>query len=681
MSICLKCKKELEDTAKFCSECGTKVSHDILCPQCKKRVNEAFVFCPYCGASVRSDVMVQVRNKPLFEVNKKLLKIGSSAVAAVLVVVLLVSFIITSVSKENYLFYMKDEELFTANMQNLKKWQVSEEFIDSANLDNEKMKNFTSLFSNHVKMSKDKKSIFYIDKLASVTQFSLYHRKMNSNAEATRIARDVTRFEISDKGDCVSYLRQDGALFWDDLEDRQKLASDVTTFYMSEDGKKLLYLTKEGDGYFHIIGKEKQKVDGQITSFGYVCEDMNTVYYLKETELYKKVLGKETELLSSDVKQMVKVYESGEIYYLKGDILTINVEEYVEDDMLEEDATMEEPELPIYPELSDYETQEEYEAASAQYTQAFETYQQAMTKYTRKEEREKLRTMGLVGRTVEIPQYQLCYFDGKKEQIVAEKVESYKTYAEDKAAVIYSAYSDSEVSKVKFSDVDSTYNIENMVRAAFSANCNQYITIKAKISQINQQGADSYSISTQADRVYILAAKTGEQTEDEMTVGTDSMNQFDLYEIKVSGHKIGKTKKIDSNIYYNLKLIDDDHYIYFKDVDENGQNGGMYMDGKKVESDVRLNSVKFDKDTGNLWYMVDWEEKDQYGVLKKYNGEKISKVSDEVYHYEILPTGEVLYLFDYSIDSYEGELYLYKNNKVRKVDEDVVVIIPAGEKE
>lgn len=681
MSICLKCKKELEDNAKFCSECGAKVSHVTFCPHCRKKINAEFAFCPYCGESVKINASEEERKNVQLHIDKKIIKIGSSAVAAVLVMVLVVSLIIGAVSKENYMFYIKHRELFSANMRNLKSWQVSEEFDGSSDFDNEQMKNYASYFSDYVKISKDKKSIFYVDRLEGLSQFSLYHQKINSNQEPERIAKDITMFKISEEGDCVSYLREDDSLYWDDLNDRKKVASDVTTFYMSDDGKMFLYLTREGDGYYHNIGEEKQKIDSEIINFSHVSDDLKTVYYLKSNELYKKVLGKDAVLLSSDVKQVVKIYESGEIYYLKGADITINLEDYVEDDMLEADATTEQLEMPTYPNISDYATQEEYEVAYAEYVQAFSVYQQTSEKNLYKEEREKLRTMGLEGRTVDISENQLCYFDGKKEHIVTEKVAGYKNFAEDNAAVIYSVYNDSEVNKVKFSDIKNSYNIENMVREAFISNTSYYIAIKAKASEINQQGAYLFDISAQADSIYILAEKAQEPVEDEIVIQTDSTNQFDLYQIKISGQKLEKAKKIDSNLYHNIHVTEDNHCVYYKKVNENDQSADMYLDGKKVESDVRLNAVKYDKDTGNLWYMVDWEEKTQYGTLKKYTGEKITKVSDEVYHYEILPEGDVLYLYDYSTENYEGELYLYKKNRSRKVDEEVIMIIPIEENE
>lgn len=681
MSICLKCKKELEDNAKFCSECGAKVSHVTSCPHCSKKINAEFAFCPYCGESVKINASEEERKNVQLHIDKKIIKIGSSAVAAVLVMVLVVSLIIGAVSKENYMFYIKHRELFSANMRNLKSWQVSEEFAGSADFDNDQIKNYASYFPNYVKISKDKKSVFYVDHLEGMDQFSLYHQKINSNKEPRRIAKDITTFKISEEGDCVSYMREDGSLYWDDFTDRKKVASDVTRFYMSGDGKMFLYLTREGDGYYHTIGEEKQKIDGEIINFSHVSDDLKTVYYLKSNELYKKVLGKDAVLLSSDVKQVVKVYESGEIYYLKGADTTVNLEDYVEDDMLEADATTEPLVIPTYPNSSDYATEEEYEAAYDEYVQTFSAYQQAIEKNMYKETREELRTIGLAGRTVDIPEKQLCYFDGKKEHIVAEKVAGYENFAEENAAVIYSVYNDSEVDKVKFSDIKNSYNIENMVRQAFASNTNYYIAVKDKASEINQQGVCFFDISAQADSIYILAEKPQEPGEDEVVVQTDSTNQYDLYQIKISGQKLGKSKKIDSNVYHSIYVTDDNHYVYYKKVKENEQKADMYMDGKKVESDVRLNAVKYDKDTGTLWYMVDWEEKIQYGTLKKYTGEKITKVSDEVYHYEVLPDGEVLYLYNYSTEIYEGELYLYKKNKSRKVDEEVIVIIPIQENE
>ena len=681
MSICLKCKKELEENAKFCSECGTKVSHSVLCSHCNKKVNAGFAFCPYCGMEMTNDVPKRIYQKPQFNIDKKIIKIGSSAVAAILVVVLLASFILNVVNKDNYLFYIKNEELFSANVQKLKTWQVSEYLADSVEVDNQKMKTYTTYFSNHVKVSEDKKNIFYLDRLESMTQFSLYHRKVDSNKEPNKLAKNVTMFEISNKGDGVAYLRGEGSLYWDDMKDRKKIADNVTTFQMSEDGKILVYLTEEGDGYHYVIGEKSQKIDSDITNFSYVSEDIKTVYYLKDAELYKKALGKEAVLISSDVEQIVKVYESGEIYYLKNESVVVNLEDYVEDDMLEADATMVNPEMPSSPLLTEGVTQEEYEAAYVQYEQEMQAYYQAMSSYMYKEERENLRANGLEGRTVNIPQKQLFYFDGKKEQIVSEQVIGYENYAKDNAAVIYSTYSDVEVSKVKFSEIQSSYNLENMVREAFASKCNYYVTVKDKSSEISVSEAYSFNINKSADNIYILAGKTEASKESETSVETDGMSRFDLYQIKISGQKAGKPKKIDTNVYSIINLIDDNHYAYYKKVDEQKQSGDMYIDGKKVESDVRLNMIKFDQNTGNLWYMVDWEDKEQYGTLKKYDGKKIVRVSDEVYTYELLQTGEVLYLYDYSIEKYEGELHLYKKNKAQKVDDNVVAIIPITENE
>lgn len=223
MSVCLKCKKQLEDDIKYCSECGTKVPQAASCPHCNKKVNLGFVFCPYCGANIKTDALNDEHKKSFLNTDKKILKMGSSVVAVILVIVTAVSLIVNSVSKENYLFYLKDEELFSANLENQKKWQITEAFNESAEFDNQQMLDYASNISKHVKMSKDKNTIFYMDQLESVNRFSLYYRKVNSNKEPEKIAKDVTTFQISDNGDCVSYLRENSSLYWYDLKTAKNL--------------------------------------------------------------------------------------------------------------------------------------------------------------------------------------------------------------------------------------------------------------------------------------------------------------------------------------------------------------------------------------------------------------------------------------------------------------------------
>lgn len=52
---CTSCGKELPTTAKFCTNCGTKVSRESYCPQCGTQVSATAKFCHYCGTKLATD--------------------------------------------------------------------------------------------------------------------------------------------------------------------------------------------------------------------------------------------------------------------------------------------------------------------------------------------------------------------------------------------------------------------------------------------------------------------------------------------------------------------------------------------------------------------------------------------------------------------------------------------------
>lgn len=48
-AVCPKCGAVLKAHAKFCGECGEKISQDRKCPSCGKKVSAGQKFCPHCG--------------------------------------------------------------------------------------------------------------------------------------------------------------------------------------------------------------------------------------------------------------------------------------------------------------------------------------------------------------------------------------------------------------------------------------------------------------------------------------------------------------------------------------------------------------------------------------------------------------------------------------------------------
>lgn len=58
MKYCSNCGKGMEDTAKFCSVCGTPFDSNekelFKCPQCGQTLNSFTAFCPSCGFELRN---------------------------------------------------------------------------------------------------------------------------------------------------------------------------------------------------------------------------------------------------------------------------------------------------------------------------------------------------------------------------------------------------------------------------------------------------------------------------------------------------------------------------------------------------------------------------------------------------------------------------------------------------
>lgn len=58
---CPKCKEEISDNSKFCSNCGTNIKEYlekleeekcIICPNCGKKIEKDAKFCRYCGKKI-----------------------------------------------------------------------------------------------------------------------------------------------------------------------------------------------------------------------------------------------------------------------------------------------------------------------------------------------------------------------------------------------------------------------------------------------------------------------------------------------------------------------------------------------------------------------------------------------------------------------------------------------------
>lgn len=665
MITCPNCNKEHEDGTKFCDNCGKQFAETIFCQNCGEQTSTEFAFCQKCGASLseETEFVNETEKKkfklPKFNIPKKLIAIGSACVAVVLVAAIVLSALFTGGAENNFVLYIKDKELFYTGIDKIKPFQLTQKLDDSGSMNNEELFEAANILGVYIHMTKDGKTIFYADKISESA--TIYCRSVNKpDQEPIKIDSEILTYSVSESGKLVTYLREDGSLYQHNLKDKEKIDSEVSSFVVSSDGKKIGYLKEDGGMYLKNAGKDKEKLDSDVEIISYINEAMNTVYYIKEDALYKKVDGKEKEKIASDIDSVVKIYDSGEIYYLKSTNNEVSLIDYIEDDMKESDAAMVQPQSPQYPSYWEYDTYSEYERAYDEYEAAYEAYQTARQEWYKKQNRDSLRQK-LSQRKLENTAYTLCYYNGKEEKVLTDAYAKKYAVADENPVFVFSIYNQSAVAKVKLSEIEYLSEVEDMVEASLFSSAEKYIAVNDSYSVIDQTDADNFKITDDGKAVYFI------DNESETT------DNGELYKISVSS-KAGKPELYDSDVYA-FELTSNGKILYFKDVKDGGK-GELYIDKQKVDYDVDMSSYKYIKDSDTIMYFTDVNDEGLNGTLKMFKNGKAVKIADDVTEYEVTPGGEILYLQNFSSKNCKGELYVYKNKKAQKIADDVVVIVP-----
>lgn len=696
MITCPKCNKELSDGTKFCDSCGAQIFETIFCPNCGKQTSTEFAFCQSCGASItetpaeEQPAAAPVKKKKL---PKKAIMFGGIGVAVVAVLILVISLFSGGGGKgeNNYALYLKDSEIFFTDLKkDSEAWQLTSRLVDTDDVDDEDLADAGYPLGLYTYMSEDGKYIFFPDKIDDDDDgFNLYYREVaKPDAEAVKIDSDVQSYTVNDSATLVTYLKgEEGNLYQYKIgeDSKDKIASEVRGFEVSDDSKKIGYINSENSIYLKYADKEKEKIASDVSTLEYVTEDFTTVYYIKDGSLYKQVEGADKVKIASDVYDVIKIYDSGEIYYLTSEAEEISLMDYVTDDMKDADASIAEPEYPDFPDYPDYpawwdyDTDAEYDAAYDAYEEAYEAweaecdrmeteYYEARDAYWAKENRDELRA-DLEEETLEQSSYSLCFYNGTEATVITDAfVGDYYysdyTYASEAPVIIYEVYNQSSLEKVKLSEVESIYDIENMVEAALFSSSERYIAVKGTATVVEQEKeATNFRINSAGTEVYYIDDIPNEK------------NYGELYRISIADGVVGKAEVYDSDVYTGYcYFVNETDLKYFKDYKDG--KGELYINKNKIDYDVEIYNVEVHSDLGKVFYFTDWNDEKDYGTLKVYDGKESVKIADDVHSFSVTPDGRVLYLYDYSLNYYKGELHEWSNGETRKIDDDVVCVLP-----
>lgn len=579
----------------------------------------------------------------------------------------------------SYALYVKDKEVFFTDFSKQEPWQITSKFFDYDGVENgdfRYMDGMAFLF----RLSKDGKMLFFPDKIVE-NYYSygipIYYRNLKSaQEEVNKIDADVDSrdYTLNDAGTIVTYRKgSNGDLYQFDLETgkKEKYGNDVLSFNVSDDGQQLAYLDGHG-GFYLKSGEEKEKIDGDVSAEASMSSDFTTFYYVKDGSLYKKVLGQERIKIASNVSNVLAVYDSGEIYYVKAEKQEMVMMELIEDDLASQDAAITRPERPQSPYRWYYSNSEEYEEAYEAYKRENAAYEETYQRFQEKLKRDELRSYfaeNKVGYLV----YRLYYYDGVREtavgdervSIVGEDYTYYYNCSPRIPVVVFKLYNLATYIKPKLSEIESlSYSAEYAIRDAFYELAKQYIAVKDQFMSIEESTAKNFKVAEDGKTIIFLS-----------NVDLDEMlGNGDLYRITISDNTIGKPELYDTDVYqYNVCFMADGKLLYQKG--HKGSRGDLYLDKEQIDYDVTLYAMEYNENCNEIIYRVDYNAEEGSGTLKLYKDGNVSKIADNVYDATILSNGEVLYLYDYSNSYHRGDLYLYRNGEAEKIDEDVTSLI------
>ncbi len=380
MLICPKCGRQLNDGTRFCPSCGTAISRMAApapqapvtraqdnpaasnpapayqaptyqapanpaptyqapayqplvnpAPAYQAPVNPAPVYpAPTYQPPVNAAPAAQPDCPKKKSPKKALLfgAIGLAVVAAAVVAAILLFGGSGSKNKSSFALYGKDREIYFSNLKN-DPWQLTSRLIDVSGVSDESLYNMADEYGYAACMSNDGKYIFFVDKISQSGNGLYYKSASNPDADAVKIDSDVYAYYVGGSAKYVTYLKDD-ALYQYDIgaDSKNKIANDAGNgFQVSEDGKKIVYLTSDYAVYLYD-GEDKEKIASDVT-IRYIDDKLTVIYYDKDNALYRQELpGGEKEKLLSDVTTVLNFYESGEVYFVKGEGPDYSADDY-----------------------------------------------------------------------------------------------------------------------------------------------------------------------------------------------------------------------------------------------------------------------------------------------------------------------------------------------------------------
>jgi len=365
MHTCSNCGKEISENLKFCGYCGAKAIKKKYCDVCGEEIPSEFAFCTNCGAPAKCDVEV-----PIAEAE----------------------YTVSTTKEENELV----QKVFDFSDKGGEKTEgLKDGALPSAEAENNNEVQQNVVFAEtEIKEITDQHNVIdnrEIEIAVEDISVSLEKEKNKSCPNCGKAVPDnyvyCPKCGISFLEDKKSRQNKTGKLIGDDKGSKPK--NRGMTILLSITIVILVILAIVAIGRLFLIG-------------GNNVEKETLLPYIEGNILYTIIDENEEYKVDSNVVEIIKVLETGEIYYVKS-LESFKFADYFYDSHPSADPVTELPIEPVWP-SSEFENRSEYMAAYNQYTLnklSYENWQRIQTILSAIEDT-----------NLEYQTYALCYYDG-----------------------------------------------------------------------------------------------------------------------------------------------------------------------------------------------------------------------------------------------------------------------------
>ncbi len=316
MIKCPSCNKEMEDGARFCSQCGYAFPEEEARPA-EEAAEQAVSQVEMTEAPLSASVKTQPKEEQTAPVTKtadnpqkrSTKGVWVSMLVAILAVVCMyvfygeLGFDSPKGKTNSAVVYVKEGQLRYNDLDGTE-LQLTKDLAGAVTEDE------YDRLADLVKISPDGKTVFYPDRNGFDGGVALYSVKIGTDALPTKLGNDIAEYQLLSDGVSVLYLSSDGSLYRYDGTQKSKVKADVTAFYHTDGLSYAYFLTESGLYYYDTSAK---KITGSAQPIGY---GGGTLVYREADKTYVVMGDRRGEWdLPTDVAEVRPDEKGSTLYY------------------------------------------------------------------------------------------------------------------------------------------------------------------------------------------------------------------------------------------------------------------------------------------------------------------------------------------------------------------------------